>query len=290
MSDLDFSLPPRARIAWVSDNARDVWKPRVARVETALRDIAWMSVAEGVRKCVIVQMPPAEHVVSGVDWLKRGLHYLPVEYHESGDVAFLGFSENAASVPYVLRLLVAEEESLLEFVDALTNEDGDALQDFMGWPACCSACAKCRSAEFDLVDPMFPAVATDESAAGSSGFMLDGSYHTNILLRSVGLSILSHVPCSTTCNDSVALAKQLLEIGRGAGYADEIEWLIDILSWPVEWSALFGIVEILTATDARTGKRVLRREGTRYPENGAQALAFPYVTDVARQEEDMLPA
>jgi 2-polyprenyl-3-methyl-5-hydroxy-6-metoxy-1,4-benzoquinol methylase len=58
----------------------------------------------------------------------------------------------------------------------------------------------------------------------------------------------------------------------------------EILSWPVEWSALHGIAEIKTPilkvstrSDIAHGKRVVRWHGSAYPAEGARGLSFPYV-------------
>jgi hypothetical protein len=59
--------------------------------------------------------------------------------------------------------------------------------------------------------------------------------------------------------------------------------MAEILNWPVEWTALHGIGEIRTpilracfATDATADKLTVQWEGTRYPEEGATGIAFPY--------------
>ena len=70
---------------------------------------------------------------------------------------------------------------------------------------------------------------------------------------------------------------------RELGFGAEIEWLREILGWPLEWSALHGIAEIKTPvlrasarTDATPRKYVVRWEGESYPEGGASGLSFPY--------------
>jgi hypothetical protein len=64
-----------------------------------------------------------------------------------------------------------------------------------------------------------------------------------------------------------------------------MEWLTEILTWPVEWSALHGIAEIKTPvlkvstnTDATALKYVVQRKGASYPVEGAHGLKFPYQT------------
>jgi hypothetical protein len=63
----------------------------------------------------------------------------------------------------------------------------------------------------------------------------------------------------------------------------EMEWLEDILSWPAEWSALHGIAELktpilkmTTRAEATAWKDVVRWNGSRYPDEGARGVNFPY--------------
>jgi hypothetical protein len=77
----------------------------------------------------------------------------------------------------------------------------------------------------------------------------------------------------------------LLTVSEQAGYSEEVGWIKQILSWPVEWSALHGIAEvkspiikIATRTDSTASKYVVRWTGTDYPDEGAVGLRFPYHT------------
>ncbi|MGI8554243.1 MAG: class I SAM-dependent methyltransferase, partial [Dehalococcoidia bacterium] len=90
----------------------------------------------------------------------------------------------------------------------------------------------------------------------------------------------------------VKMASDLLAIGREAGYGEEMEWIYEMLSWPIQWSALHGIAEIMTPilkvatrTDATAVKYTVRL-GTppgRYPEEGSVGVGFPYRTSKPRR-------
>ena len=106
---------------------------------------------------------------------------------------------------------------------------------------------------------------------------------TNIFWRQVGIRTIPHIPCRLDCQPSLATAEQFLEVGRQAGFAEETAWLQEILSWPVEWSALHGIAELKTPvlrmafrTDATPDKLVVRWVSDSYPEHGATGVMFPY--------------
>jgi hypothetical protein len=88
---------------------------------------------------------------------------------------------------------------------------------------------------------------------------------------------------ASTVNYTIELAKKFIDIGRGTEYADEMDWLPEILSWPVECSALHRIAEIKTPvlkasprTDATPCKYTVRRQGDSYPLEGIRGLNFPY--------------
>src|SRR5207253_2636849 len=58
----------------------------------------------------------------------------------------------------------------------------------------------------------------------------------NILWRWLGVRAVPHLPCRFDCPASIEHGKRMLEIARHAGYAEEAEWIAEILAWPVEWS------------------------------------------------------
>lgn len=112
--------------------------------------------------------------------------------------------------------------------------------------------------------------------------VLDRPSSANILWRWMGVRAVPHLPCSFSCPGTVALAARLLQVGCDAGYEEEMDWIEQILRWPVGWSALHGIAEIKTPvvkvstrTDATAHKYVVRYRGDRYQGEGATGLAFP---------------
>ena len=68
----------------------------------------------------------------------------------------------------------------------------------------------------------------------------------NQLLRWLGLRVAIHLPCRFDCQPSAELAKKLTGVARSAGFHKEIDWLEEMLSWPVEWKASNGLAEITT--------------------------------------------
>jgi hypothetical protein len=136
-----------------------------------------------------------------------------------------------------------------------------------------------------LIDPIWP-MATAESAPDSLRQIdVQGSIFTNVLWRSVGVRAVPHLPCRFDCHATQKFGQLFIDTAIQLGFQDEIGWLSQILSWPVEWSALHGIaviktpvLKISTRTDATAEKLTVRCLGNDSPKEGAQGLAFPYRT------------
>jgi len=89
----------------------------------------------------------------------------------------------------------------------------------------------------------------------------------NILLRWVGIRLVSHLPCSHECKATEKIARSNVELGKKLGYGNEINEIIELLSMPIRYSALHGIAEIttpfckiMTRTDATKTEWKLRTE------------------------------
>jgi hypothetical protein len=90
----------------------------------------------------------------------------------------------------------------------------------------------------------------------------------NTLLHAIGLKAVPHVPCSFSCDGTIRNGVELMNVGNKFGFSNEMSWLKEILSWPVEWSTLQDIEEIKTplfeitarTTYATPKKYVVRRK------------------------------
>lgn len=285
MDRLRFELPEFTRTLWVSDRAREVWEPRLTRIRDAWMAIEWLAVAAGVRKCCVTFATPEDFILRGVEWAKLGLNSLPVALHSVQHYSYAG---RAAAVepgkPFVFRFVLGAPRDVASFHEAFQAGDEKQIAAFLGYPPCCYEFYRRVWVEEGLCDTTWPmAVATKAPAEGGRTIEVEGPPESNILWRWMGVRAVSHLPCSFHCPATVALAERLLDVGRRAGFAAEMDWLLEVLRWPVEWSALHGIAEVKTPilkvstkTDATGRKYVVRRRGDSYPAEGVQGLHFPY--------------
>jgi hypothetical protein len=91
--------------------------------------------------------------------------------------------------------------------------------------------------------------------------------------------MVPHLPCAWTCRYTAGFATALAPCWDPQALA----WAEEMLSWPAEYSALHGIaivtfpvVKVVTNTDYTAVKRLIQRQGTRYPAEAATGLQFPF--------------
>ena len=290
MQRLDFTLPDFTRFMWVSDQARDVWHPRLERVTNAWLEIEWRAVLAGVRSCAVTMASPEDFLAQAPRWAEEGLSALPVEM-----VGLTGQPYSATSTtaqpgePFLFRLVIGRPSDLADFKRAWDVADQEAIGDLLGYPRCCREFFRRVWVDDSMVDTTWPMATATAAPSDAEGTLVevDGPAHANILWRWMGTRTVPHLPCRFDCPATVELGERFVAVGRSCGFGQEMDWLLDVLSWPVEWSALHGIAEIRTPllkvstrTDATPRRYTVQRRGDSYPIEGAQGLSFPFQAPV----------
>jgi hypothetical protein len=184
----------------------------------------------------------------------------------------------------VYRVAIGERRELSGFRKAWIRGDDNAIGQYLGYPVCCRAFFRQVVAHAGWLDPTWPRAA---NSIGNGGLQrtLDVQLtpELNLFWGPLGIRLVPHVPCSYGCDAARALALAFVATGRRAGYTSELDHALDVMRWPVEWSALHGIAEIKTPvvklstrTDATPYRLLLRHHGERYPQEGARGVCFPY--------------
>ena len=269
---LPFTLPDFTRHSWVDDAARQTWEPRLDRIRLAWADIEWLSIRDGVRACALVGLSQSALEASIPRWYACGL-------------SAVGLSLSAPeSHPGIIFAVIGDLDDASRGRDAWVAGDDDALGALFGYPECCRKFFHEVWVERRCIDTTW-AMASNTKRPSDALVALESSegHLANILWRWLGVRAVPHLPCRFDCPESVRFAERMLQVGKAGGYGEEVKWIHEILSWPVEWSALHGIAEvktpilkISTRTDATAGKYVVRWAGTAYPAEGATGLRFPY--------------
>jgi uncharacterized protein len=290
---LDFSMHAFRRCSWVSDTARSLWEERLHRVEKTLATLAILGVADGLRPCAMIEVRPEQTFAFGqlaaahdlaVAVLQRGQGR---RWHppQPGMPARAPLPEG---VPALDVLAVGTPRQVGDLHQLHRRGLFDELEQVLGYPSECRSFASRVYDGMGLRDPIWPMALATLSASredGSASLRIPCAPHSNFLLAAIGLAPTPFQPTSFDCPHAAAFFDKLLVFGRDRGFAVEMEWLAEILSWPVQWSALHGIAETKTPvvkissdTDATADKLTLTYLGSAEVAMAAQGLGFPYQT------------
>ncbi len=292
MERLDFQLPDFTRVSWTDDQARAVWEVRFAAISAAWKELEILSVANGLRQCGLVFVASSDLAARSADWLKAGLTGLPLTLTGLPQGYTATPPDPASQLSSYYRVVVGTAPDVLEFKEAYDKSDEVTIGRLLGYPVCCSNFFKETWVGGRLIDTTWPmALATAGAIVDANSVTIEAGQASNILWRWIGLRSVPHLPCSFACSETERLGRRIMQVGKEAGCGPEMDWLWEILSWPVEWSALHGIAEIkmpilkiATRTDATAIKYTVKLVSNRYPAEGARGVRFPYKTDTPRPQ------
>ena len=298
LSVLPGRLPEQSRVAWVSERAREVWEERIGLVKRAWFEIEKLSVQEQVRECCLTVCAPQLYLRECERARDMDLFVIAVDATRASSQ---GYSSRADAPrdgePFQFRTVLGRPKALSRFREAWREGDNGTIGELLGFPACCRSFFDRVWVDAQLLDTCWAMAANSPHAYESNGSeeirtVTDALPYANIFWRWLGVRAVPHLPCDTTCEPTAALGKELMEVGRRRGYAAEMDWLAEMLSWPVEWSACHGIGEVRSpilklemTTDSTPGTLRVRLPGSDYPPEGARGLAYPYSSDLARNAQ-----
>src|SRR5271165_118841 len=287
---LDFVLPRFSRHAWTSDAARDEWEPRIAKIRAALQDLTLESVSRGMRACGLIQARDSEMDAVVSRCADRGIVVVPIERQASPK------STASVTATYALEALVCEplpsgmatavvsRSANMESMGAAWDRGACAeVAALLGYPSCCGRFVVGIVDERRLDATWSVAQNSDQNAIDPSYISIGAEPETNPLWAPLGITLLPHIPCNFGCAASRQVGRMRVDLARAMGYESEIGWMQEVLSWPVQWSALHGIAETKTPilkmvarTDATARKHTLDWQGAGQPESAAPGLSFPH--------------
>jgi hypothetical protein len=283
---LPFVLPGFRRTSWVSDRAREVWEDRVKRAVRAWQTIEFESVWSGLRPAGLLSVRPGDLGRLQLKTRESGLAIRTLARGCRQDGFPLLNTETKDGDQMPLCVAIGQQEAVEQISLAYPHDDPVAVGSALGYPACCCSFFQLQSVQRGYRDTTWPMAAVSHTRTSDDfrDLYCEGPPEANTLWLSLGIQAVPHLPCSFSCAGSVALSRTCLELGQRLCLDKEIEDLMTILSWPAEWSSLYGIAEIktpilkvITSTDAFAYKHTVRRNGDSYPAEIPVGLAFPYL-------------
>ncbi|MDB5581527.1 MAG: cupin superfamily protein [Bradyrhizobium sp.] len=215
---LDFSLPSFLRMAWASAAAQAAWHDRLDQLARERRDEMIAGLKADRYPVILARMAPVDAVTASAALLhanKRAI-LLDPNLPRPPELIF------GAPGPGIWAVLGAAGPAA-EAAAAWRAADWRRLGLSLGRPACCAHAA---GSDKPADRPSWAALATSPGPARAED---------NYLMHRLGLAWGPWLPCGPECPAT-------REIGPPA------TTLLEILAWPMAWSALHGIAELLAPT------------------------------------------
>lgn len=235
-------LPEWTRWAWSSMVEREYWKPLFERLTKIRGDVEWITLVENIRPAIYQQVTPNDLLTRTAQAAKQGLVAIPIGQINSSDTYTSSAPKTFdANKPWEYRVIFtrpehAEKASALLNMKGGTAEFDRALGEVLGYPTCCRDFFT-HTWSNDQVDTTWDQYATTGDA--------NGPVEANILWRWMGVRWVSHLPCSFQCEATVEVGRKTREAMKKHGLIEEAKIIDMILSWPVRWSGVNGIAEIV---------------------------------------------
>jgi len=274
MERLDFSLPEFTRIIWSSEHAKQVWEHRLQAIGRAWNHIERTSVVHGVRRGGLQSVAPDDLLDFQAYCLNAQINFAIVARDGIARVYGNSAIPYHPGQPWQYRVYFGADPK--GFNEAWRDSEQLVIGDYLGYPQCCSEFFQKYWVEEGWRDLTLPQARFKDGP-------VEGSYLCNLLLRHLGVRAVFHLPCSFDCDKSIEVGNRILDCGRLLGYEIEMQWIMEILNWPIKWSSLHGVsiittpvVKVIASTDALPEKVELVRKGSMYPEEGAKSNEFPF--------------
>lgn len=285
MKRLPFVLPDFLRVAWVSARAKEIWMPRIQRIRAIYHEVEWRSILHGVRHCSLTTIAPENIIEFSHRLSDYGLSVLPLEKEGASHYEYISTKPLVRpGRAYNFCAVSGKVEDVALFKDAWISKDYEKIGILLGYPRCCIKFFRKVWVDQRFVDTIWPmALRTAGHTRNPRKIDVNKTSLANILWRWMGVRLVPHLPCRFDCRSSADFARAMLKIGRTCGFNLEMDWLLEMLSWPVQWSALHGIAEVKTPilkmstrTDSTSRKYIVQYSGNAYPKIGAKGFGFPY--------------
>lgn len=289
MQRINHILPDWTRVQWTSIENQHKYEPIISSITSAWRQLERMSVVHDIRPSSLDIINPLELEALTEQYKQYGVLVVPLA--REGVTS----QYSSTSVPYTggdfkLRVVFTKSEQRaaewFEIWHAEPRIRDAAAGRLLGYPPCCVKFFEKYWNNQKFVDTTW-VMSADKLNLTDADRMIhikaDTPPEANILWRWQGIRLVSHLPCSFACEHTKAVGMEMAALGRSLGYTKEIDWIYELLSWPIEWSALHGIAEIRTPinkvsarTDMTPWKYTVQKLSDMYPADGMSGISYPY--------------
>ncbi|MBL6448616.1 hypothetical protein JMN32_20055 [Fulvivirga sp. 29W222] len=274
MTRLEFTMPPFRRLSWASFELKRTWEYRFTEIAVAIKKLFQ---SEEGQKLFPVQFHNVE--THGVYQFKKILE-------SSGLVAEV---VPASSASYMLNVASTTTVRGADYTCVVAGKR-KAVRAFLndGIRNCGLPFSKAywdawqEFSEQNIRDPKWIYLA-DIIKEKEQFLKVQQDIHTNYFWEDWGISLMPFRVPKLQSEEFVTLGNEILKIAQNQLTPQLYNFWLEILSWPVEWTAMHGIAELKTPLfktsydTLPTGEKfVIQCHSEVYPENSPSGLLFPY--------------
>jgi hypothetical protein len=236
------------RLSWATAEAEVVWEPRIRRINACVEQLEWASILEGVRACALRFVHPNELQALSAKVEAHGLTVVTLEETAVVNGYVSARRTPRAGEPFDYWCAIGRPSDVQLIQAAHFSHDEATIGHLLGYPTCCTEFFNRVWIEEGFIDTTWPMArnTAGKRSITSTHVEIAEASRCNVLLRWIGPRIVFHLPCSFDCQSTIKLADRFTEIARSAGFHQEMDWLEEMLRWPVEWASLHGLAEIRT--------------------------------------------
>lgn len=275
MDRMNFRPNEFLRWSWVSKAAQEYWAPAISGLTNFLHLMEREAVKIGIKPAIIQTCSPDELPDLTANWVNAGLSVFVLDRIADTRTYQSSTPKLRPGDPWLYRIVIGQRSAAEAILYAHRVMDSTKEGVFLGYPACCINFFQKYWVDEKWIDTTLP------MAQDWRGKFVHPA--NNILLRWAGIRLVSHLPCSLTCRATRSIGDANVQLAIELGFKEQIDKVIEMLSWPVEWSSLHGIAtittpvfRIVTSSDALPTERKVQLYGERYPVHSASGNKFPF--------------
>jgi hypothetical protein len=289
MELLNINLPSFLRMQFPNNTLQERWQQKINNAGKLL-DLQYLSMLHDIRKCVRIEIRKDQLTSKMNDFYKQGLFALPVS--KGGSVG-QGFSHKASRIDEHFskyHCFVTKDASLLsEIADAHEVMDHIRIGALLDFPICCTEHFNEVWEKQKILDPIWQQAINTTSdkivdkKERTIRLSKDADIITTSVFRYLRIRFSSHIPCSLSCESSVRIADNWIQLAKDLGREDEVQDALDIMNLPYEWDCMKGIAMVSTpvfkfmANSVNyTEQYIVQKESDTYPEGAPNAIKFPW--------------
>lgn len=247
MKRLGYELPSFFQMQWRSSPIQTLWESRIKRINNAWRQI------ELSRDSSITNVSSDDIGNFILSAHARGKLAYPIAKVGVGSFYNSREVEAKKGESFEFRVVTCPPEKVDEW-RAAWGLDDEKIGELLGYPPCCTSFFKDVWVKQRYVDTSWLMAVNSVPSADFNGVLgkflhiqfPSFSWKNNLLLRWLGVRPVSHLPCSFDCIPTGKLTDYNIEKGTELGFAEEMGWMIELLSIPLKWTAKHGIGEVTT--------------------------------------------